>query len=121
VGNWICLAMELEAASPEGFGEAAVEALAEALADFFNVSLPGRLEHRYSPQGLSFVRHGAKGRLALHTWPELNVATLDFWAPQDILLDRVETLSDWFAKRGRHRVVSARLHPHPRGPAEMAD
>jgi S-adenosylmethionine/arginine decarboxylase-like enzyme len=108
--------MEVEAVHPDGLTNAAVEALADALAGYFELTLPCVLAHRYVPQGLSVVRHGGEGRLALHTWPELNVATIDLWAPQNVLQDRVEALSGWLAERACHRVVRLSLHPHPRGP-----
>lgn len=35
--------------------------------------------HRFEPQGTSAVRIGARGTIALHTWPERDLVTLDLY------------------------------------------
>lgn len=37
------------------------------------------LTHAFEPQGVSLLAFGPQGRLALHTWPELGVVTIDLW------------------------------------------
>jgi hypothetical protein len=36
--------------------------------------------HRFTPQGVSLIGHGPRIRAAVHTWPELGVATFDVWS-----------------------------------------
>jgi S-adenosylmethionine/arginine decarboxylase-like enzyme len=47
------------------------------------------VEHRFEPQGASLVLLGPALRLALHTWPERDVATLDVLGPEAELLGLV--------------------------------
>jgi len=117
MSRWICLAMEVESAEPDGLDDARMEALAEGVARWLSVEWPGQLMHRYAPQGLSLVRHGPTGRLALHTWPERGVATLDVWAPHEVLGERWEALAAWISRQPPYVVREARLHAHPSGPS----
>jgi S-adenosylmethionine/arginine decarboxylase-like enzyme len=45
------------------------------------VAVGGHVLHRFVPQGASVLLHGPAVRLALHTWPERGVATLDVLLP----------------------------------------
>lgn len=117
--RWACLAMEVEPAEG-GLTEARADALADGVARWLNAELPGRVAHHYAPQGLSLVRHGPGCRLALHTWPEWRVATLDVWAPRE-RLDRWQDLTEWLAAEARCRVLEVRLHEAPRGALAVAD
>ena len=47
------------------------------------------LEHRFQPQGVSLLLLGPQLRLALHTWPERGLATLDVLGPEAELLGLV--------------------------------
>ena len=61
----------------------------EEVCAIVGLQLAQLLEHRFQPQGVSLVLLGPQLRLALHTWPERGLATLDVLAPQAELLGLV--------------------------------
>ncbi|MCI0669603.1 MAG: S-adenosylmethionine decarboxylase [Myxococcaceae bacterium] len=66
----------------------------------------GHTLHRFEPQGASLFLHGPRLRLALHTWPERGLATLDVAcadADADALVDAV-CLALALRVSERHRV-----------------
>jgi S-adenosylmethionine/arginine decarboxylase-like enzyme len=48
--------------------------------------------HRFEPQGVSLFAQGPHVRVALHTWPERRVATLDVWSDRVALDLEVERI-----------------------------
>lgn len=61
----------------------------EEVCAIVGLQLTQSLEHHFQPQGASLVLLGPQLRLALHTWPERGLATLDVLAPQSELLGLV--------------------------------
>lgn len=89
-----------------------VGALAEALAGYFGVELPGCTHHRFTPQGVSCVRSGGAGFLVIHTWPEWGLATMDVWMDAERLESRREGLAPWLGETWQCRLLEARLARH---------
>ena len=107
---WSCLAMEVEADAHETFATPdKIEALAEGVATFLGIPMPGQDAHLFEPFGVSLVRFGVKGRLAIHTWPERRVITLDVWAPASVLEARARELLDWVSSSQSAKILAARL------------
>ncbi|MFN7133319.1 MAG: S-adenosylmethionine decarboxylase [Myxococcales bacterium] len=109
---WNHLLATLEAPSPAHAGFAPDRLLQEvrgALADA-GLLAPGEHAHRFEPQGFSFLGFGPEVRLALHTWPEHGLATLDLYAP-----DGGEALVASLVRRLGWRVREQRAHPRTTG------
>jgi len=45
------------------------------------------LRHAFTPHGLSLARLGPSGSVAVHTWPEHGLATVDAWGAAAAHLD----------------------------------
>lgn len=91
---------------------AQVGALAQAIAGYFGAELPGFTHHRFVPQGVSCVRSGSAGSIAIHTWPEWGLATVDVWMDAERLEAGREGLDGWLRQTRQFRVVEARLVRH---------
>lgn len=89
-----------------------VGSLAQALAGYFGAELPGSTLHRFSPQGVSCVRFGAPGSIAIHTWPERGLATVDVWMDAERLERGLEGLGSWLSETRRFQLVEARIRRH---------
>jgi hypothetical protein len=49
--------------------------------------------HEFEPIGISWVRFSEMGRVALHTWPEQGLVSVDVWAEEPMdLVGRLATL-----------------------------
>ena len=49
--------------------------------------------HEFEPTGTSWVRFSEAGRVALHTWPERGLVSVDVWSDQPVdLAERLATL-----------------------------
>lgn len=103
--------MEVEANADETFATAdRIEALSEGVAGFLGIPMPGQDAHLFEPYGVSLVRFGVRGRLAIHTWPERRVATIDVWGPAATLDDKAQPLLDWICATYGAKILAARLY-----------
>jgi S-adenosylmethionine/arginine decarboxylase-like enzyme len=89
-----------------------VGALAQAIAGYFGAELPGFAHHRFVPQGVSCVRSGSAGSIAIHTWPEHGLATVDVWMDAERLEQGRPGLEHWLREARGCRLVEARLRRH---------
>lgn len=87
--QWGSLAIEVEATDCSSLATAEIERFADALVQVLQIPMPGHDRFVFTPVGLSVVRFGDAGRLAIHTWPERNFATIDVWAQFDALALRM--------------------------------
>ena len=109
-GTWACLSMEVHAPAFRALDEPAqVGALAQALAGYFGVELPVFTHHRFVPQGVSCVRSGGAGSIAIHTWPEWGIATVDVWMDASRLEGGREGLAHWLRETRQCQLLEARL------------
>jgi S-adenosylmethionine/arginine decarboxylase-like enzyme len=110
MNGWTLLALDVEAQDLRAVADAAaVRALVAELAGLLEIELPSQVEHVFAPQGVSHVRYGAQGRIALHTWPEWRLATIDVWALESAVAPRQEALLHALESRHGLRVRRLRL------------
>lgn len=76
---WAHAAVTLTAATPldAAFTPEVVASAVLRSCEAVGLHVVGHLLHCFEPQGASLLVHGPRMRLALHTWPERGVATLD--------------------------------------------
>ncbi|XXF78661.1 S-adenosylmethionine decarboxylase [Myxococcaceae bacterium GXIMD 01537] len=89
-----------------------VGALAQAIARYFGAELPDVTHHHFTPQGVSCVRSGGAGAIAIHTWPEWSLATVDVWMEAGRLEAGHEGLGRWLREERRCELLQARLCRH---------
>ncbi len=114
--GWTSWSLDAEAQEIRAVVDAAgVRALCAELCEALELSLPCELEHLFQPQGQSHVRHGPQGRVALHTWPEWRLLTVDVWAPSaQIAAARdaaLALLAQWGLHLRQERLQPARVPP----------
>lgn len=104
--GWTLVALDVEADAPAAICDAAVAELVAWLAGLLGFSdTARRINHVFSPQGLSDVCWSERGRVAVHTWPEWGRATIDVWAPSADVLRRLDGVEPILASRYGLRVV----------------
>lgn len=103
------LAIEVVVAHAKSSGPEAIEALADVILRFLDVVLPASEAHRFQSFGSSLVRFGADGRLAIHSWPERGVVTVDVWAASWCLVARARALLDRVRATTAAEIRGARL------------
>lgn len=65
--------------------------------------------HRFSPHGVSGVVIIAESHLAIHTWPELGFAAVDFFSCGGVDMDRgLAALRESFGAKGETRMAVER-------------
>jgi hypothetical protein len=115
--GWTLLALDVEADAPAAIGDEAVADLLSWLAELLGFAgTTRRINHAFSPQGLSDVCWGARGRIAIHTWPEWGRATVDIWAPDADVVRHLDDLVPLLASRYGLRVVAVWRPEPPRLP-----
>lgn len=105
-GDWTGLAVDVEAFDDKAFADAAIDKLGQGLVELLELQLPHGSAFRFEPQGTSLVRYGHHGRIAIHTWPERNVATIDLWMRRDQIDRAREALEPFLLKHHRARVTA---------------
>ena len=110
---WL-LSMEVESDDPRCLDEPShVEAIADGIASLLHFAVIGELRHEFEPQGFSLMRFGNAARVAIHTWPEAQAATIDIWlAPSAAGRCRRDELGAWLAEAHGLRVLDLRDHVH---------
>lgn len=73
------LVIEIESASPLLDNLPFWQEMLEKMALAAGSQIVGRVFHKFEPQGLSGVLLLAESHLTVHTWPENNLAALDFY------------------------------------------
>ncbi len=107
---WASVAIDVEARpdwtleDPQG-----VERLAGAIAEYFAVDLHGAVTFRFDPSGFSLAHFGETARIAIHTWPERRMATIDIWMSLRHLEGRDIALSNWLESEHHVTVMNYRL------------
>ncbi|MEE2828569.1 MAG: S-adenosylmethionine decarboxylase [Myxococcota bacterium] len=71
-----------------------VRCLVQDLGTVLEVDLEYEVQHEFSPQGLSLVRFGGPGHLAVHTWPEHRVLAVDIWMEPELLALRCHAFEE---------------------------
>lgn len=111
--GWTLLALDVEADAPAAIRDDAVADLLSWLSarlGFADASC--RVRHAFSPHGLSNACWSERGRIAIHTWPEWQRATIDVWAPSSDLARWLEEVEPLLAGRYGLRIVArVRLEP----------
>ena len=111
--GWTLLALDVEADAPAAIRDEAVADLLSWLSGLLGFAgTTRRINHAFSPQGLSDVCWGERGRIAIHTWPEWGRATVDIWAPGADVVRHLDDIVQLLASRYGLRVV-ALWRPEP--------
>lgn len=104
--EWACLAIDVEAFDDTALSDGAIDRLGQGLIDLLRLQLPHGSAHRFEPHGVSLVRFGHHGRLAIHTWPERNVATIDLWLRRADITNAEAHVEQFLADRHNTRVTA---------------
>ena len=56
--------------------------------------------HQFEPSGTSWVRFSEAGRVALHTWPEKGLVSVDVWSERPIDLTGCLSKLGWVRQDG---------------------
>ena len=96
---WSHLAATLQAPAPfdPGLEPEAIRAAVLRTCDVDRIAVERVLVHRFEPQGASLLFFGPALRLAVHTWPERGIATVDLHlaADPDPFFRSLETAWGW--------------------------
>lgn len=104
--EWACLAIDVEALDDAALSDSAIDRLGQGLVELLQLHLPHASAHRFEPQGVSLVRFGHHGRLAIHTWPERNLATIDLWLRRTDISRAEAHVEQFLADRHNTRVTA---------------
>ena len=53
------------------------------------------VRHQFEPQGTSWVRFSARGRVVFHTWPERQLISVDVWSDKRVDLNATLATLGW--------------------------
>lgn len=106
--EWACLAIDVEASDDTALQDSAIDKLGQGLIDLLSLKLPHGSAYQFEPQGVSLVRFGHHGRLAIHTWPERNLATIDLWLRAAEISKARLSVEEFLAKAHGARVTAMR-------------
>jgi S-adenosylmethionine/arginine decarboxylase-like enzyme len=81
VSAWRLATVELAGIPPQLLEDA--QGLERVLERAFGVGPIAWARHEFVPRGASVTGSAARLRVALHTWPESGVSTLDVWSADD--------------------------------------